>query len=108
MKKRVTIISVVRERVVEIRRQGRTDQIWCERCRVHTHLLKPDELAALAGLSPSQVFRLLEAGRLHCIRTAEGSTFVCLNSLQQTSGLLAGDEKPNDEEIENEYRAIVK
>ncbi|HEX5733898.1 MAG TPA: hypothetical protein VF131_13780 [Blastocatellia bacterium] len=95
MKKRVTIISVERERVVEIRLQGRTGEGWCEQCRIRAHMLKPEELAAIAGFSPSQVFRLLETGRLHCIRTAEGLLFVCLNSLQQTAGLLAGDEKPN-------------
>ena len=92
MKKRVTIISVERERVLEIRRRGRPNEGWCEQCRIHTHLLRPEELAVIAGLGSSQVLRLLEAGRLHSIRTAEGLLFVCLNSLRQRAGLLTGGE----------------
>lgn len=92
MKKRTMIISVERERVVEIRRRGRADEGWCEQCRLFTPLLKPEEFAASACLASSEVLRLLEAGRLHPVRTAEGSLSICINSLRQTAGLLPGDE----------------
>jgi len=97
LKKRLVVISVERERVVEIRRQGPPGEAWCEQCRVFTHLLKPEELAAIARLGSPQVFRLLEAGRLHPVRTAGGSLFICMNSLLETAGLLPGDEQLDDE-----------
>ena len=110
MKKRVTIIRSSESGSLKSADRAGESQIWCERCGVHAHLLEPEELAALAGLSSSQVFRLLEAGRHFTrIRTAgRVAPLSAFNSLRQTTGLLAGDEKPNDEEIENEYRALVK
>ena len=84
MKKRVTIISVETERVVEIRRRGRPNEGWCEHCHTRTLMLTPEELAAIAGSGSSRVLRLIESGSLHSTRTEEGSLFVCLNSLQLT------------------------
>ena len=92
MKKRVTIISVERERIVEIRLRGQANEGWCEHCHTRTRMLTPEELSVIAGFGSTRVLRLVEAGRLHSIRTREGLLFVCLNSLQETASLLTDDE----------------
>lgn len=85
LKKRVTIISVERERIIEIRRGGRRSEDWCEHCGIETRMLAPEELAVIAGISSPVVCGLVETGRLHATRTQDGLLRVCLNSLQDLS-----------------------
>ena len=85
MKKRVTIISVETERVVEIRRAGRTSHGWCERCRMQTPMLTLEELAVITGVGSGRGFGPAETGRLHFNRTPQGVLLVCLNSLEALS-----------------------
>ena len=87
MKKRVTIISVERERVVEIRWRGRARESLCAQCGRKARMLTPDEAAVVAGVNSPGIYRLVETGRLHFTKTSEGLVLVCLNSL----GLLANE-----------------
>jgi hypothetical protein len=85
LRKRVTIISVERERVIEIRGRGHRSEDWCEQCGTKTLMLAPKELAVIAGISSPAVCGLVETGRLHSTRTRDGSLRVCLNSLRVLS-----------------------
>ena len=81
LRKRVTIVSVEKERVVEIRGLRRSRESGCEQCGVETRLLTPDEAALIAGVSPSLVCDWVETGRVHFTKTSDGLLLVCLNSL---------------------------
>ena len=85
LRKRVMIISVERERVIEIRRRGNGSEEWCEQCGTKTRMLAPEELAVIAGMSLPVARGLVETGRLHSTRTQNGLLLVCLNSLQVLS-----------------------
>ena len=86
MKKRVTVISVERERVVEIRLRGRARERVCSQCGRTVSMLTPDESAVVAGVGLPGIYGLLEAGRLHFTKTPEGLVLVCLNSLGRLVG----------------------
>ena len=81
LRKRVTIISVEKERVIEIRWQGRNRESGCEQCGTQTRLLTPGEAALVAGVSSSLICDWVETGRVHFTKTSEGLLLVCLNSL---------------------------
>lgn len=80
MRKKVTIISVEKERVIEIRWQGRSRESLCEQCGVQARMLTLDEAAVVAGVSPSQVRDWVDTGGVHFTRTSDG-LLVCLDSL---------------------------
>lgn len=81
LKKRVTIISVERERVVEIRWRGRARESLCGQCGREARMLTPEEAAVVVGIGLPGIYGLLEAGRLHFTKTTEGLVLVCLDSL---------------------------
>jgi len=79
-KKRITKITVERERVIISRRQ-RAASAWCAECRAQTQMLKPEEAAAVAAITPRTIYRWVEAGKLHFTESSDGWLLVCLNSL---------------------------
>lgn len=81
MRKKVTVITVEQERVVEIRWRGRTRESRCEQCGADARMLTADEAAAIAGVSPAVLSGWAEAAGLHLTTTSEGLLLVCLNSL---------------------------
>ena len=82
MKKRRTEISVETERMVVIRRPGKTSLLSrCEMCGERVEMLTVDHAAMLAGVGSRTIFHWVEAGRIHSSETAEGLLLVCLNSL---------------------------
>jgi hypothetical protein len=87
LKKKVTIITVEQERVIEIRWQGQSRQSLCEQCGVPSRMLTPGEAAAVVGVSSQTLCDWAEAGRVHFTKGPDGLPLVCLNSL---SGLPHG------------------
>jgi hypothetical protein len=81
LRKKVTIISVEKERVIEIRWQGPRREILCEQCGARVRMLTADEAAVVAGVSPSAVCDWVETGRVHFTRDSDGLLLVCLNSI---------------------------
>jgi hypothetical protein len=69
LKKRVTTITVEKERIVEIRWRGRKKELRCEQCGTEVCLLAADEAAAVACAGPCLACRCgsriieLEGGR---------------------------------------------
>ncbi len=52
--------------------------------RVETNqspLVKPEEAAVLAGVSPRTIYRRVEAGLVHFAESPEGWLLICLSSL---------------------------
>jgi hypothetical protein len=81
LRKKVTVITVEQERVVEIRWRGQRRESRCEQCDADARMLTADEAAAIAGVSLGVISGWAAAGRLHITTTSEGLLLVCLNSL---------------------------
>jgi hypothetical protein len=79
MRKRRTEITIEKHELLTIRRGAKRVTAWCPECRGEVQMLTPDEAADLARLSGREIYRLVEAGRLH--GTVEGPFLICLASL---------------------------
>ena len=83
MTKRTIEITVETERVMVFHRQRRTVRAWCVQCASEVEMVTPVEAASLAGVSPSAIYLLAEAGVIHSTLTAEEEVFICLKSLHE-------------------------
>ena len=84
MKKRKrTEIRFEVEQTLVVRQRRAPIVVWCEWCREQVTMIRPEDATATAGLTPRAIYRLVEAGRLHFIETADGSLLICLNSIRQ-------------------------
>src|SRR5687767_6474792 len=54
---------------------------WCAGCGADSAMLAPEAAARATGTSARQIYRLVEAGRVHFAETPDGALFVCLSSL---------------------------
>jgi len=54
---------------------------WCGTCRDQVSMANVDGAAALAGISPLDILRMIEGKRLHYIETPARSLLICLESL---------------------------
>ncbi len=52
----------------------------CPKCLAVVKMLAPEEASTLSGVSVREIFRWLEASRIHFIETSEGRLFICANS----------------------------
>ena len=82
--KRRTEIKIEIERSLLINKPGQPERkvsAWCAECAAQVRLLRPEEVAVAAHVSPRTVYRWVEAGKLHFTETPEGGLRICLNSL---------------------------
>ena len=86
MKKKATI-TVETERLLVIRRSGRTVDRWCPACQADVEMIGIDEAAAIAGISQRTVFHLAEAGEIHFMETVGGQALFCIPSLSKQRSL---------------------
>jgi hypothetical protein len=56
-------------------------QTYCEGCDQHVEYLTVDQTAQVTGLGARVVFRMVEAGELHCYETDKGHLLLCPNSV---------------------------
>lgn len=85
MQKR-TEITIETERLLVIsQRQGRVG-LWCSRCAGILPMLPVAVASRIVRVTPLEIFRLFEAGRIHFGLSQHGRLFVCPNSpaLRQT------------------------
>ena len=74
-------IALERDEVVVIRRRTWSSEAWCDRCGDLVRMITPDEAMAVAGQTARQIYRAVEAGRLHFLESREGFLSICLRSL---------------------------
>lgn len=53
----------------------------CQACVQQVRFLTVDESVKVTGIGARSLFRLVEAGELHCHETDEGLTLLCPNSV---------------------------
>ena len=80
--KRKTEINLEIEESVALRQQ-RIILAYCRQCRKQTRMFAANEAAMIARLSARELYRLVEAGRLHFREDEIRLLYVCAESLQQ-------------------------
>jgi hypothetical protein len=56
-------------------------QTYCEECGQQVGCLTVDQTVQITGLGARVIFRMVEAGELHCFETDEGHLLLCPNSV---------------------------
>ncbi|MEK6282700.1 MAG: hypothetical protein AABN95_20255 [Acidobacteriota bacterium] len=56
-------------------------ETFCEKCDRKVRCLTLDQTVTVTGLGARTIFRLVEAGELHCYETDEGHLLLCPNSV---------------------------
>lgn len=82
MKKRTEIVIETYRRI-QIRHDSPVTG-WCPDCTQQVDLLGPEQLAQLLDITAREVYRRLEAGKLHGQETPGGRLLICVKSVQQT------------------------
>lgn len=73
-------ITIETHKVFVVRRRS-SFAGWCTACGETAEMVRPEDAAAFLQISLRRVFRRVEAERLHSAETADGSLFICRNSL---------------------------
>ena len=86
-----TEITIETDRMFIIRRRSTLIQTWCATCFQVVKMAALEDAANLAGMRSRELYRAVEAGKLHFLETVEGRLLVCLNSLAIVSGKATED-----------------
>jgi hypothetical protein len=80
MRKRLEI-RLERDELSVIRRPVNGALTWCGECEERVQMITPDEAVAVARRSAREIYRWVEAGRVHFLETPQGLLSICLRSL---------------------------
>jgi hypothetical protein len=79
-KRKFTTITVETERLLVIS-QSRSLYSLCPACGDEVRMVTVEQAAALSRITWREIYRQVEAGKLHFIETNGGSLLICLHSL---------------------------
>ncbi|HEY0459542.1 MAG TPA: hypothetical protein VGC97_10425 [Pyrinomonadaceae bacterium] len=82
MKQKMEIIFEIEETVI-VRQTAITWTAFCPACRALVEMALPQTIADLSGFTEREIFRLIEAGKVHFVEAER--VFVCRNSLLRDS-----------------------
>ena len=74
-------IILERDELSVLRRPGHRGLTWCAQCQEKVQMVTPDEAVAVADRSAREIYRWVEAGRIHFLETSQGLLSICLRSL---------------------------
>jgi len=74
-------ITLERDELAVLRRPVHRTLTWCTECGERVQMITPDEAVAIAGRSAREIYRWVEAGRVHFLETPQGLLSICLRSL---------------------------
>ena len=57
------------------------NKIWCPLCQEYEIFLRIQKAAKLADVNPRTIYRYLEEGKIHAVKTAGGTYRVCRGCL---------------------------
>lgn len=80
-KTRRTEIQIETHEVKIIRFSGKQDSVHCDRCQETVSAFTHKQTAELLQMNLTDVCGLIEADKLHLVRTTRGLPLVCGNSL---------------------------
>ena len=58
------------------------EQMFCPLCERDAPLVQAEHAAEIFNVSRREVYRMVEAGRLHFVESADGVLYVCLRSFE--------------------------
>lgn len=76
-----TEITIETERLLVINQRHERVGLWCSRCASILPMLPVCVASRIVRVTPLEIFRLFESGRIHFGLSQEGRLFVCPNSL---------------------------
>jgi len=79
-KSRITEIAVETEETLTVRIL-RTRRARCATCATEVSMVRPETAARLTGVPLREIYRRVEAGAVHFQESADGTLYVCLDSL---------------------------
>lgn len=71
------------QRFLLISNSGEEEVFACKICRGDSVLLSPSLITQILQISEREIFRLIEAGRIHFIEDENRKNFVCLKDLKK-------------------------
>lgn len=77
-------ITLETEETIIVRLQSQTLAAFCPECRATVEMALPHTAADFSGSSEREIFRLIEAGKIHF--TENGRILICLDSLNFYKG----------------------
>jgi hypothetical protein len=77
-----TVITVETFQRTVVRSRPKMRIVWCDRCAAETVMLAPNEAAAHLQTTAREIFRLMEADKIHYLETTTRALLVCRNSCQ--------------------------
>jgi glycerol-3-phosphate dehydrogenase len=80
--KQKTQITFEQQETVVLRQSGSHTFVFCPRCDNQIMFVTPEILAAIAGSSEREIFRLMEAGTVHFVEKQR--TYVCSECYQNS------------------------
>ena len=86
-KKTTTITSESHELFIVRRAAEQPIRMWCSECDAEVDMLKPEEAAAIAGVSTRTIYAWIEAGHINHTETGEGNVVVCPKCLWRRRAL---------------------
>ena len=87
MKQKTEITFEIEETII-LRASGNKFQAFCPQCQAIVEMLTPPFAAVFSGFTEREIFRLIEAGKVHFVETER--VFVCRNSLAVIKELKRG------------------
>jgi len=77
---KLTRITIETDSLLILR--GRTsDRVWCRHCQAEVGAIALEDVGVISNLERAALEEWLNSGELHRLQTADGSAFICLNSL---------------------------
>lgn len=84
-RRRRSLLLSVSEQTLTVKCPGWFAPSWCGECAEQVRMIRPDEAAIVAAVTPRKIYQWIEAGRLHYSEQPTGALLVCFNSLRFSS-----------------------
>jgi tRNA A22 N-methylase len=81
LRRRVVITAEKTETYTVRQEPPQSLQAHCEKCDQTVRCLTVDQTVNVTGLGARTIFRLVEAGELHCYETVKGHLLLCPNTV---------------------------
>jgi hypothetical protein len=86
IKTRTFELSIKKKETMSLRALPQSVIEWCEGCGHRSQMLKPELAAQVAGITPRDIYRLIEADKIHFTEAGNGWLLVCLDSIGERNG----------------------
>jgi hypothetical protein len=80
-RKRRTRTTIEMREVVVIRSSRKRNRVLCAKCSEAAALVTIEEAVKMSGITARAIYRLIEAGEVHFVETAEGLTLICADTM---------------------------